>query len=594
MFFWHGKTSEEFTPSHAHDHALVLDVAPPETVSRWKQIRYAGLVFNRKEQRILLSAVGIFVIAAIASVWAIANDRIIRVPATGGKIVEAVIGSPKNINPLYAAANDPDADLSAMIYSGLFRRTKEAGIEPDLAEQFSWSEDGKRLSLTLREGIFFHDGTPLTTDDVIFTLRAAKDPSWHSTYANTLRDATFQKDGDRSIVIELKEPDMYILDALTIGILPAHIWQEISAANALLADANIRPIGSGPFRVRSFRRNASGSIFAYTLDRYDRYHGVKPYLDQFEFRFYPDRSAAEEAVRGGQADMIAFVSSQSIKKLTKGEQLAYTTLELPQLTLAFLNVNQAILKDAKVRQALTLAVDRKDVIDAQAGISNPISGPYPFETPDEETENAEARLEKARTLLDQAGWKLEDGAEVRTKKTSTSTNEELSLAITVPDIPDLVAVADVLARQWSLLGAKVGLDVQSPEYLIGDIEHMHQTQILVWNVLLNSVQDIYPIWWSAEASGNGLNLSNLSDRDVDNAIKVIRSATTTQGLADARKNASNAIRSRFPAAFLTRPAYGYVHSKKIKGMSERMQISAPSDRLTDVSNWYIHTAWRWK
>lgn len=598
IFFWHerGKRSTELTPPHAHDRALVLHTSEPKRVPRLRQLRYAGLVFSAKEQRILFGAIIVFILAVIAGAWAIASDRLVHVPANGGRITEALVGSPKYINPLYAQANDPDADLTALVFAGLFRRTNGTTVVPDLVERYEWSDNAKRLTLTLRNELTFHDGTRLTSDDVLFTLRAAKTPEWRSTYTNAFRDATFERIDDRTIAVVLKEPDIYILDALTIGILPAHIWQDIAPANALLAEANVRPIGAGPFTIYSFRRNPNGSILNYTLTRFEGYHGIKPFLEQIELRFYPDRSLAEEALRGGQVDVFAFVPSSNLIKLTKNEQLKYATLELPQQSIAFFNVNDAVLKDANVRQALELAIDRKEVVEAQAGISHPVSGPYPFMEAEDAATSTEELLERARKLLDKAGWTAPEGGEVRTKKTGTSTEEgvsEFSLTLTVPDVPDLIAVADVLERRWSLLGANVTLSVEDPNALIARIPRDRDAQILVWNVLLNPSQDLFPIWWSGEAA-SGLNLSNLKDRDVDDAIEAIRSATTTEALKVARKAVSEAVLARHPAVFLTRPAYGYVHTKKIKGVSDVIQIGTPSDRFQDVLNWYVKSQWKWK
>jgi peptide/nickel transport system substrate-binding protein len=599
VFFWHegGGRSKEFTPSHAPDRALVLGVSGKSRVPRWRQLRYAGLIFNTRERKILLGAAAALVLAAGVGVWALASERLVLVPADGGSVTEAIIGSPKYINPLYAAANDPDADLTALVFAGLFRRVNGTTVVPDLAERFEWSEGGTRLTLTLRNEIAFHDGTPLTSEDVIFTLRAAKHPSWRSTYINAFRDASFEQADDRTVVITLPEPDAYLLDALTIGILPAHVWQDVEAANALLADANTRPIGAGPFKVRSFRRNSSGAILSYTLERYEKYHGIKPFLERIEFRFYPDRQLALDSLRNGQVDALAFVSGTDLERVAKNEHLDYGTLELPQETIAFMNVNDETLKDAKVRQALALAVDRDEIVGAQAGVSHPVQGPYPFaDAPSASTSTAEDRMEEARALLEEAGWKLSGENAVRTKNgaaTGTEQTNELSLVITVADVPDLTNVAEVLQRRWSLLGAKVTISREDEGALLRRASREHDSQILVWNVLLNSSQDLFPVWWSAQAD-DGLNFSNLKDRNVDAAIEEIHSATTTDALKQARQKVSDAVLARTPAVFLTRPAYGYAYAKKIKGVAQSSQIGTPSDRFHDLPNWHVKMKWKWK
>lgn len=607
IFFWHegGKQSSEFIPNAGHDHALVLHVAEPSKIPRWRQLRYVSHVLSIKERRALIAATLVFGLGIVGIAWAISTERMIRVPSNGGRMIEAVVGAPKAINPIYAAKNDPDQDLVSLVYAGLFRRTGGTGVVPDIVERFEWSDNGKRLRLELRKDVRFHDGTPLTSDDVLFTIHVAKNPSWRSTYATALRDVNGERIDDYTLDIVLKEPDIFILDALTIGILPAHIWLDISPGNALLADANIRPIGAGPFKIHSFRKDTRGVVLAYTLERYEGYHGIQPFLSQIEFRYFPSKEQAEDALRGGRVDALAFVESGSISRLTSNERLTYATIELPQETIAFFNLNDELLKHSKVRQALALAVDRELVVDAQAGISTPVYGPYPFDDVTPTASSSEERLDAARALLTEAGWVQVMNSEVRVRKdtaqgspsstmNATASSTELVLTISVPQVADLISVAQVLARRWSLLGAKVNVDVADPDQLAQRATRARDTQILVWNVRLNPSQDLYPVWWSGNAKGNGLNLSNLSDRNVDDAIEALRNATTTEALKALRKTLSNAILSRDPAVFLTRPAYGYVYSSDIRGVSNRLELGTPSDRFLDIPNWYVKKRWAWK
>lgn len=607
IFFWHdgAQGSSEFKPDHGHDHALVLNVSEPSAIPRWRQLRYIGNILTLKERRWLLVSIGVLIVGIVGIAWAMSTQHIIRIPANGGRIVEAIIGSPKTINPLYATTNDPDEDLVTLVYAGLFRRAGGTSVVPDIVERFEWSADGKKLHLELRKDVRFHDGTPLTGDDVMFTFQVAKDPSWRSTYANALRDLSLERVDEYTIDITLKEPDIFILDALTIGILPAHVWQDVAPSNALLADANIRPIGAGPFKIHSFRRDSRGAILAYTLDRNEHYHGIQPFLSQVEFRYFPNRELAEDALRGGRVDALSFVESFRIAQLTANERLMYSTLELPQETIAFFNLNDNVLKQTKVRQALVIAIDREVVVEAQAGMSTPVYGPYPFDDITPTASSTEERLAAARKLLDEAGWAQATNSDIRIQRTAsqstsssavsaTATSTELELTITVPQVSELISVAQSLARRWSLLGTKVNVDVQDPEQLAQRVTRARDTQILVWNVLLNPSQDLYPVWWSGNAKGNGLNLSNLSDRNVDDAIEALRSATTTEALKSARTTLSNAILARDAAVFLTRPSYGYVYSTDIHGVSGKLQLGTPSDRFLDLPNWYVKSAWSWK
>jgi peptide/nickel transport system substrate-binding protein len=528
----------------------------------------------------------------------------VQVPAPGGRVVEAILGAPKYPHPFYAATNDPDQDLVALVYSGLFRRVDGSRVEPDLVERFEWSADGKKLTLVLRDDARFHDGQPVTADDALFTMNAAKDAAWKSPYVNMLRGITPERVDDRTLTLTLERANASLLDTLTFGILPAHVWQDIPPSSAHLADANVRPIGAGPFRVRSFIRDARGAIAAYTLERNDRYYGTKPLLDQLELRFFPDRASAEEALRGGQVDALAFVPGGSIDALTEHGRLRRSTIELPQETIAFFNVQDTVLKDIRIRQALSLAVERADILAAEAGIASAVYGPFPFDQAEAPTSTPEARLDQARGLLDAAGWvkpsddpeglRIKKGSATSTKAGTATSTSQLTVTVTVPDEPELVAVAGALARHWSLLGIRVEVRPEPAEELARRLMSARNAQIVLWNVLLSPSQDPFPVWWSGEATGRGLNISNLSDRTVDDAIEALHAATTTEGIVNARAAFTKAVLARAPAVFLTRPGYGYVHDVRLRGMSERLQLGKPSDRWNDAIHWYVKTSWRWK
>ncbi len=594
-----GRTaSAQFVVPPRADHALIVGTTSARFIPRWRQFRYSGLVFSGAEQRLIIIAAFFFLLSGSVAAWMFINQRIAHSPSSGGKLIEAVVGNPKGINPLYASANDPDADLTALVFSGLFRR-KNGTLINDLADSYSWSSDAKVLTVTLKNNIFFHDGTPLTSEDVVFTLESAKNPAWRSPHSGEFRDASFSAPDERTVVISLGQPDATFLEALTIGILPAHLWGDIQPQNAQLADANIRPIGAGPFMASDFRRGSSGTILSYLLKRFNGYRNEKPLLDEVEFRYYPDRTAAEDAVRGGQADAVAFVPAFDVKKFPSSA-FTMTSIDLPEESVAFLNVTDPILKDSHVREALAMSVDREDIVNAQNGFAVPVGGPFPSDPPPLMASSTEERLAAARKKLDDAGWTLAEGADIRLKTSvakststavSTSSTPAFALTISVPDVPELIAIANTLAQRWSLLNARVTVKTEPTGTLLTQATRDRNLQIVLWNVLLPPSENQYQIWWSGQADGNGLNLSNLKDRDVDEAIKDMGSASSTDALATAKKKLTTAINARTPAIFLTQPHTTYAFSTRIRGVSEKMTLSTPSDRFTNLSQWYVKTAW---
>ncbi len=606
LFFWQQtKTgSKEFQPHAHHDHALVLAVKESDTTN-WRKLRHLHHVLKGREATLFWVSVVVMMVALGAGSALLIRPHVMRVPAHGGTMTEALIGSPRLINPLYAPLNDVDRDLCALIYSGLFRVNPNLEPEPDLVQTYRWSEDGKMLEVGLRKDARFHDGVPVTADDVIFTYQRVLDPSWRSPLTNGFKGLQQVIRVDESTIqFQLGAPNPNLLMELTLGILPTHVWEGTQGATAALAEANLKPIGSGPYRLESLKRDAKGNVLSFTLTRFPQYYGYAPYIDTWQFRFYGDRPQAHEALQTNQVDAVAFVPWKDLADIKHGN-IQSSTVELPQETIAFFNVKDSLLKDVRIRQALDMAIDRRELQDLIGSNAKVASSPFPFL---DATSTQAGDLDGARVLLNSLGWRLPANGSIRsyeapttpTRGTTTATppkpaasSTELAITIDLPDQADLIKVAELLKRRWSLIGARVEMRVHPASDLLRQALDKRDYQVLVWNVLLPPTQDISPFWASTQITNQGLNLANLADREVDKALEGIQSATTTLGLESARQTLSQAILKQTPALFLLRPAYAYLISQDVKGV-QPMRLSKPSDRLLQANSWYIETDWKWR
>ena len=601
-------SSQEFKPETLHDHALVLSVTKSARFPRWQQLRFVNRSLNQRERRVFWTAALVGSVMLLIGLAGLTQGHIVTVPKAGGTVTEGLIGSPKLINPLFAPLNDVDRDLSAMVYSGLFRLDENLEPQPDLAEHYTWLDHNKTLEVSLRPNIFFHDGEPLTADDVVFTYQALK--TWHSPLANTFHGIKVIRINNQTVQFQLEKANLTLLSSLNLGILPAHLWSEVPETSATLAEMNLKPVGSGPYQAVSFTRDSKGSILTYHFGAFPKYYGPPSYIHDWNFQFYPDRFQAQNALRGNQVDALAFLPWGEISTI-KNKNIQGIRLELPQETVAFFNVKNSLLKDERVRRALAMAIDPQELQTLIGPHATPINSPFPFL---EATTGTPPDLEKARALLQSAGWQLKEGETVRhyaaptppslPKKRGQKTvsppptvvnasSTAFVFTIDVPNQPDLLKVADFLKRRWSLLGAQVEIHSQEAEPLLRDAVTNRSYQVLLWNILLPEDQDLTPFWSSSRTGEGGLNLSNLEDRDVDIALETVKSATGTAGLITARGRLSNAILAHVPAIFLVRPAYAYLVSQRIHGVTDQ-RISRPSERLHNTTQWYVKTGWRWK
>lgn len=343
VFFWLPfSVNEEIAPDHVHDHALVAKFVTSNRPSRRSQLRHASRTFTFQERRLVTFAAVIALVSFTGAISALIWQHTVWAPAVGGTYTEALIGQPKYINPIDAIANDVDRDLVRLVYSGLFRMDKLAAI-PDLADSYRFSEDGKELTIHIRQDARFQDNEPVTSADIQFTFDSILDPARKSPLAPNYRGITLTTLDDATVVFHLEKADPNFLTKLTIGILPSHLWREVNPNNARLSELNIKPIGSGPYRVKSFLRDATGFVHSYTLERAETYSGIKPFIKTIVFQFFPDRTQALDAFRSELIDGLAFVGSSEAGKLLSSSRKQGTRLELPEETVAFFNVKDTLL-----------------------------------------------------------------------------------------------------------------------------------------------------------------------------------------------------------------------------------------------------------
>lgn len=599
VFFWlpSSSPSEEHVPENAHDHALILAVKSPRRFPSVRQFRYGiRVVLDDRERRRLYLSLALFFVAGGVALGMLLKERTVLVPVVGGTLTEGIVGEPASVNPVDAPANDVDRDIASLIYSGLFRMNG-LDVVPDLAESYSWSDDKKTLTVTLRGDARFHNGTPVLAEDVQFTIDSIQNPTRNSPLAAAFRGINAIATDSKTIQFTQEQPDVMLLQTLTVGILPSGLWQDIPAATARLADLNLKPIGSGPYRFKSFTRDSHGVLRTFTLERVDGYYGIAPYIKTVTFQFYPDRQQAEDALKGDLIDALAFSSELESKGSSRWNVLS---LELPQETVAFFNLKDKTLADENVRKALAGTIDRQEVIDAWNGHAAAVTGPYPYSTPS----STVITLDEGRALLEKAGWILSSPDDtVRVKKgttktptstTATASSTEFELTISTSDQPELVAVADLLARRWSLMGAKVMVEQLPLDELLKRATRDRNTSVVLTNILLDTSQDLFPFWWSGQATDRGLNISGLADRDLDAALEAARTASTTAALEAARVNISALVTRTTPAVFLVRPFASYLIAKKVHGVSQDIIVGRPAERFHDIANWYISFGWRWK
>lgn len=283
-------------------------------------------------------------------------------------------------------------------------------LEPYLAESWQFSDDKKSLTLKLRQATF-HDGVPITSKDVAFSIMTIKEKHPFKTmFAPVERVDT---PDEKTAIIRLSNPHPALLMALTpplCPIIPEHVFGK---GDIRENPANMKPIGSGPFKVASFKSDEY-----LILERYENFFiPGRPYLDKLIFRVIPDSAARTLSMENKEGDIYPELSNAAnIQRLQKSEHLEVTpegySLIGPIVWLEF-NTQKKPFDNKQVRQAISYAIDRKLVTQSlERGMAPIATGPIapgtPFYTGD--VNRYDVDLDKANKMLDAAGYpKRENG-----------------------------------------------------------------------------------------------------------------------------------------------------------------------------------------
>jgi peptide/nickel transport system substrate-binding protein len=540
---------------------------------------------------------GILIIIALVTALSMANRVnkyfMVLKPTHGGSLTEGVIGLPRSINPVLAFT-DVDKDMSTLIYSGLMKY-EDGEIVGDLAEKYTISDDGLIYDFTLRNDIRFHDGLPLTTDDVEFTIQKIQDGVLKSPRKGDWRDVVIKKINEREIQFILKQPYSPFLANTTVGILPKHIWKNVDADQFIFSQYNIEPIGSGPYKLDNIKRDSGGIPQSYSLSPFNRFYGKKPYISSLNINFFSNEKLAIDALNSGNIESLAGVSPQEISKVsTTSPDIKVLTSPLPRLFGIFLNQNNApVLANKEVRQALDLAVDKQKIVkQVLLGYGITIDSPLPIGVlHGTSTNTITSDQEKAKSILTKAGWLInKDGIlEKKDKKSS----QILEFSISTADSPELKQAAELAKADWESIGVKVDVKVFEYGDLAQNIIKTRKYDALLFGEFIGKDLDLYAFWHSSQRNSPGLNISMYVNSKVDKILEDART-TSDDAVRESKYYAfQKIIQDETPAIFLYSPEYTYVIPTKIQGVDFK-EITNSSDRWHNINEWYIETDKVWK
>jgi peptide/nickel transport system substrate-binding protein len=523
---------------------------------------------------------------------------------------EGVLGRPTSVSP-FTARTQADRDLVALLFSGLVRNGPNGTLVPDLASRWTVDDAGAVWTFDIRPDARWHDGEPVTADDVAFTIRTLKDPAYLGPSASSWREVTVRVISQHTVSFTLDTPLGGFLQAATQPIAPAHLLAEVPIP--LLPDHPFgrQPVGSGPFELDSlddervilrpaFTRDPPGGaspepsvratdalVTAAPTMRPER---PLPYLAGIEFVYSDTPEPLVAAYEAGDLDAVSGLPPEAARRLARERGSHLVRYPGSTLTAVIFNLRpgEDTFRSSAVRAALLGAIDRQSVISkafagAAVGVDSPIPPSSPLFDPTADPGVSYDRP-TAREALEAAGWSLVDGS-----WRLPGSKEPLVLELLSPDQasnPAVFAAAESVTGSWASFGLRVThVGLPPGEFVSGRLVKGDFTAAVV-DIAIGLDPDLYPLLASSQTLSGGSNVLGLQDPDLDRLLEAARGP----GSASARFEAYGALQRRLateryilPLAFQDKAV---VLRDTVSGPLVR-QVADPSDRFWDVLTWRL-------
>lgn len=541
---------------------------------------------TRRDKSIVLALIGLLL---LTSAGAIVNDRgeASTEAAFGGVYVEGVAGVPQYFNPLLATTN-VDQDVARLAFTGLTRFDREGAIVPDLAANFHVDTEGRTWTFELRPDAFWHDGEDVTADDVVYTVGLVQDRAYVGPFGEAFRGVTVERVDRKTVRFTL--PDVFgpFVESTSLPILPSHILGGVRYAELIHQPFNLRPIGTGPFKVSEVDARQI------VLTPHDQFHRTRPlraraYLDRVILRFYRDSSEALAALARGEIDGTGGLNSVDAERARTLKGINLHSLPTNDFTAAFMNMRpeKALFRDRVVRQAIATAIDRGRVLqvaaDGHGTVADefvpPGSWAYVRDVP-----RYVHSASEARTLLDNADWKDHDADGIRDKG-----DVVLKFTVTTSDEPARIAAAQQIASDLEGIGMRVNVMTVPFAELVDTVARQRAFDMLIVGITTGADPDPYAFFHSSQTKDPGYNFSGYSTLSMDRSLEAARRTYDQAKQRELYSAVFQQIATEVPVLFLYFADYLYAQQRSVNGL-KIAPVSEPTDRFWDVEDWYTRTA----
>lgn len=512
-------------------------------------------------------------------------------PAAGGIYREGIIGTYTNSNPLYVTGQVNDA-VSRLLFASLFKYDSQNRLTGDLAQRYDVDAAGTTYTVKLKHGLTWHDGQPLTSEDVVFTYQSIQNPDAQSPLNVSWQNVTVSATDARTVIFKLPNPLSSFPYSLTNGIIPKHSFVATNVSNFRSMPFNtVRPVGAGPYRMKTIEvsgNSPSTRKEEIELVPFENYHDGAPAISSFIIHTYPTKELMVNDFQD--RGLTAMVGLQELpQELADDDNVQTSIMPLTAANMVFFKTSAGVMADQGVRQALVSAVDVDALAkDLQKPVL-PVREPFLAGTPGYDPAYAQlhAGPAAANASLDTQGWvKQANGTRMKA-------GQALTFKLYAQNTPEYRKVTADLRRQWKQIGADAQVYLQDDANLRSMVaSHSKESQsydALLYGISLGIDPDVFVYWHSSQAdvrSPSRLNISEYSSPVADSALEAGR--TRQDPILRAIKYAPflKAWQQDAPALGLYQPHFLYVTRGNVEGLKDR-PLTADVDRFNNVNEWMI-------
>lgn len=501
------------------------------------------------------------------------------IPAYGDALVAGSIGEPSTLIPLLAS-DSASHDIAHWVYNGLVRYDKDLKLEGDLAERWDVSKDGLTITFHLRRGVKWHDGHDFTSRDVLYTYHVAIDPKTPTAYSEDFKQVKRAEAPDASTFrVIYGKPFAPALASWEMAILPAHLLEGKDITKSPLAR---QPVGTGRYR---FKEWIAGQKLV--LESNHDYFEGRPYIDRYVYRIIPDTSTMYMELKAGTLDMMGLSPVQYQRQTNTPEFLgSFNKYRYPAAAFTYLgyNLRHPLFKDQRVRQAITSAINKDEIIQGvQLGMGQVAHGPYKPGTwaCNPHIKDFDYNPERARQLLAEAGWKEKnsDGVLVKDGKPFQFT------ILTNQGNAERLKTAQIIQKRLQKIGIEVKVrPVEWAAFLKQFIDKGNfEAIILGWTI--GQDPDLFDIWHSSKTNPRELNFIGFKNAEVDRLLEEGRGTFDQEKRRRCYWRIQEILAEEQPYTFLYVPDALPVVSARFRGIEP-----APLGIMYNFIKWYVPKA----